>query len=79
MGNEDQGNVPLQQVLNCRQGRQNAGIVGDVAILDRHVEIHPHEDLFPSDVHILNKLFLQIRHAYSLSPIYFATSFKRQV
>ena len=41
VGEENHACAPLPQIANRGQRRTDAGIVGDLAVLDRHVEVHP--------------------------------------
>jgi len=40
---QDHRGALVQRVLNRRQGRRDAGVVGDRAVLDRHVEVDANE------------------------------------
>ena len=44
MGDQDQPRPVTEGVLDRGQGLADAGVVDDPAILERDIEIHPHED-----------------------------------
>jgi hypothetical protein len=50
MGTEDEFRAAIEQVLDRGNHSLDAGIVGDLTVLERHVEIHAHQDFFGGDV-----------------------------
>ncbi len=62
---QDHSRAVIEQILDGRQGRPNAGIVAHFAILDRYVEIDPHQDLFTFYIDIANGFLLNIASSHS--------------
>ena len=54
MGQQDHFRTGLAQEFDRRQRRLQAGIVGDDAILHRHIEIDAHQHALAGDVSVLN-------------------------
>jgi hypothetical protein len=44
---QDEPRIPFEQQLDRRHRRPDARVVGDLAALERHVEVHPHENPRP--------------------------------
>ena len=54
----------IDAVLNRRKGGPDTEIVGDSAVPDGHIKIHPHEYPLPLEIQIL---YCQFGHDYLLS------------
>ena len=50
------GDLLVQDVGEGRERRRDAGVVGDPAVLQGHVEVHPDEDAFLPQVNVANGL-----------------------
>ncbi len=48
MAHENDGGAVVEQVIDRRQGSLNAGIIGDNAIAQWHVEVDAHQRLVAS-------------------------------
>src|SRR5437870_2070096 len=46
----------VEQILNGRDGGANAGIIGDPAVFQRHIEIHTHQRPLAAPVDIADGL-----------------------
>ncbi len=64
MRTQDNGRAMVQQILNRRQSGANTGVIPHRTVLDRHVEIHPHQHLFVFYIYIFDGLFIE--HAFLL-------------
>ena len=62
VGAEDDCRVVVKQVLDGRQGRNDALVRGDDAVLERDVEIAADEYLFAVYVDVLHRLFVVRGH-----------------
>ncbi len=58
---------PAPAVLDRRQRRRDAGVVGDLAVLDRHVEIHAHQHAPALEIHVANRLLVHRSSSNSIS------------
>ncbi len=54
-GQDDLGPL-LPQVLDGREGRPDAGVVGDLPVLQRHVEVDADQDALAGHVHVADRL-----------------------
>ena len=57
MRGEDDGRTALQRVLDRRQRRRDAGVVGDATVLDRDVEVDADEHARARETQIANEYF----------------------
>ena len=48
----------VERVLNRRQRRGDARVVGDRAVLERHVEVDADEDTLAAQIEILDRVFV---------------------
>jgi hypothetical protein len=58
MADQNHRGVVIEQILNRRQRGANPGIVGDLPVLHRHVEINPHQHPLAGYLRITDCLFL---------------------
>ena len=49
---------PLEQVLDGRQRGPDAGVVGDLAVLDRDVEVDPDQDALARGIDVADRLLV---------------------
>jgi hypothetical protein len=50
VGQQDDLGALCRQVVDGRQGRAQAGVVGDLAAVDRHVEVHPDQGALAGEI-----------------------------
>jgi len=60
VGHEDEPAAAAEDVPDRREGGADARVVGDLAPLQRDVEIHPHQHPFALYVEVVDR---QLRHA----------------
>ena len=56
MGDEDRLAAGFRNVVDGRQGRLNAGVVGDLSVFHREIEIDANEDAFPRKICVVERL-----------------------
>jgi len=59
MGAQYKGSSMVQQVLNCREGSTDAGIIAHLTVFNRYIEIYPHQDAFPIKINVPDRLFVK--------------------
>ncbi len=52
----------VERVVNGRQRRGDARVVGDRAVLDRHVEVDADEDALAAEIEVLDRVFRHRRY-----------------
>ena len=52
---DDGAGLVLEEPVKRREARDDARVVGDLSVLDRHVEIGAHEDALPCDLGLADR------------------------
>ncbi len=63
VAHQGQSRALVKDVLNGRQGRLNAGVIRDLAVLERDVEVNPHNDFFACERYVFYRFFVHVLFA----------------
>ena len=68
VGADEDGGAARDEVLDRRQGLANAGVVGNGAILEGHVEVGAQEDALSADIDVTHGLLADAVRAHPFTP-----------
>jgi len=67
VAHQNHGGPILKAVVDRGKRRSDPRVVGDLAVLDRHIEVHPHQYSLALQIEIANRFLVHVPSTQSLA------------